>query len=77
MLRKVGGLLLEMEWVPWCWISFFIKNKHRWQHLVQPCEAWMAVKFRRAGLVNYPLERIPGGPGDKWAVVRMVGAWYW
>ena len=32
--------------------------------------------FGRAGLVSYPLERIPGGPGDKWTLVRMVGAWY-
>ena len=29
--REGEGLILEMEWVPWCWIVFFSYNEHRQQ----------------------------------------------
>ena len=75
-LRKGEGLLSEMEWVPWCWIFFFTNDERRRQQGVRPRETRLAVEFGHAGSVNYTLGRIHGKPGDKWAVVRMVGAWY-
>ena len=75
--REEEGLLSEMEWVRWCWIFFFANDEHRRQQGVRPRGTRLAVEFGHAGLVSYTLGRIPGGPGVKWAVVRMVGAWYW
>ena len=46
-------------------------------HGVRLREERLAVEFGWAESVGYTLGRIPGGPGDKWAVVMMVGAWYW
>ena len=60
----------------WCWICFVANNDHRRQHGARPRGARLAVEFGCAGSVGYTIGRIPGGPGDKWAVVRMVGAWY-
>ena len=74
--REGEGLFSEMEWVPWCCIGFFANNDRRQQHGVRPREARLAVEFGCAGLVRYTLGRTSGGPGDDWAVVRMVGAWY-
>jgi len=51
-------------------------HDRRRQHGVWPRETGLAVQFWPAISVSYPLERIPGGAGDKWAVVRMMGAWY-
>ena len=45
-------------------------------HGVRPRGERLAFEFEWAGSVCYILGSISGGPGDKWAVVRMVGAWY-
>ena len=74
--REEEGLLSEMEWVPWCWTFFFAIDERCRQQGVRPRETQLALKFGRAGSVSYTLGKIPGGPGDKQAVVRMVGAWY-
>ena len=58
-------------------LNFFSANDERRQHhQVQLLGARLAVEFGCAGLVGYTIGGISGGPGDKWAVVRMVGAWY-
>ena len=72
MSREGEGLLLEMGWVPWCWIGFFANNE-RYQHQgVRSHETPLALNLGHAESVSYTLGRIPGGPGDKRAVARMV-----
>ena len=63
----MGDMMLN-----WLFVNY---NRHR-QHGVRPRETGLAVQFWRARSISYPLEMIPGGAGDKWAVVRMMGAWY-
>ena len=71
-IGRIPALLSDMEWVPLVldWL-FFCRKRHR-QQGARPPETRLALEFGHAGSVSCTIGRIPGGPGDKWAVVMMV-----